>query len=60
MVWAFNKPRFLVTITVIPNRAKEDKMDKYPWWMQPAGSIEKASVLILFIVVAALLAIILL
>ena len=35
-------------------------MDKYPWWMQPAGSIEKTFVFILFIVVAALLAIILL
>jgi hypothetical protein len=35
-------------------------MEKYPWWMQPAGSVEKGFVFILFIVVAALLTIILL
>jgi hypothetical protein len=37
-----------------------DKMERYPWWMQPAGTIEKVSILFLFFIVATLLAIILL
>ncbi len=33
-------------------------MERYPWWMQPAGTIEKVFVFILFVVVVAIITIV--